>query len=242
MNNIDVVVLAAGTGSRLHPLTVETPKCLIPVGGRPILGILLQQIIESSQQDVRIHIVSGHLSEKVKDFLVSQDINLIVNREYTATNNMYSLSLTFSHLEPTRELVVVNGDCIYNASIVDTIVSYPKSVIAIDSSVYYTESMKVFVHNGFVRAISKQLTPSRDIYTSIDLYKFSTDVKCKLMETVNAFIARKDLTQWTEVAINQLVQDKTIGLHVFDIAGKNWAEIDTLEDLERASKLFGQHK
>ncbi|MHA1857840.1 MAG: sugar phosphate nucleotidyltransferase, partial [Candidatus Thorarchaeota archaeon] len=115
--------------------------------------------------------------------------------------------------------------------------SLPNAIV-VDSSVYHKESMKVLVHDGCIRAISKALGPSESTFTSIDLYRFSGVAKSVLIETVCSYVKQSEVTQWTEVAINQTLQHPEICVRTYDISGRPWAEIDTLEDLEEADRLF----
>jgi choline kinase len=239
---LDLVVLAAGVGSRLHPITDETPKCLVRVAGKPILWWLLDQVRElRGWQDLRTYVVVGYRANDVSAFVEALDfpVNLIVNADYETTNNMYSLSLSFRHLDHDRGLVVVNGDCIYARGILRSFLALRSSAIAVDSSAYYKESMKVKVVNGKVRSISKEIKPAANVFTAIDLYKFSDSVRNTLIDVTMSFINGRDLTQWTEVAINRMLQDENIHVAAHDIAGKPWIEVDTPEDLKSAEVLFG---
>jgi len=243
MNTFDVVILAAGVGSRLRPITDAVPKCLVPVNGRSILARLLDQLCDTKLRDfpgIKIYVVAGYLSHQVQ-VLAEQygsAVNVIINETYVTTNNMYSFFLAFPHLNPHSDLILVNGDCVYDPRILPMVFSAPGSVIAVDSSVYYEESMKVAVVGDVVRGISKKLPPAPGIHTSIDLYKFSGDVKSELLSIVHQFVTSGNLTQWTEVAINELVYREHVQVKTCDIAGASWVEIDTLEDLAQASKLF----
>lgn len=243
MNTFDVVILAAGVGSRLRPITDAVPKCLVSVNGKSILARLLDQLCDREHRDpssIRVYIVAGYLSRQVQALAAQYGgvVNVIVNEAYATTNNMYSFFLAFPHLSQHSDLILVNGDCVYNPTILPSIFSAPESVITVDSSVYYEESMKVAVVEGAVREISKQLPPAPGIYTSIDLYKFSGSIKSELLSTVSQIVASGNLAQWTEVAINELVHKEHVQVKTCDIAGASWVEIDTLEDLAQASRLF----
>jgi len=239
--DLDVVVLAAGVGTRLRPVTDEVPKCLVEVAGQPILGWLLHQLQDMRElADLKIYVLAGYRAGDVDTFVDSVDlpVNVVINKDYEKTNNMYSLYLSFPHLGPGKDVIVINGDCIYDKEFVEEFLVLPSSAIAVDSSVYYQESMKVRVRDGYVRAISKELQPSADVFTSIDLYRFSGSVREALVKTVSSYVERGELTQWTEVAIHQMLQDEDVYVQTYDIAGGPWMEIDTIEDLSRAEELF----
>ena len=61
------LLLAAGLGTRLRPLTLHTPKCLVPIGGEPLLGRWLRQLEDTGCEAVIVN--THYLSEKVMQFL-----------------------------------------------------------------------------------------------------------------------------------------------------------------------------
>src|SRR5688572_12693661 len=94
------VVLAAGTGSRLRPLTDSVPKCLLEVGGRSILDRLLADLAEAGVE--RAVIVTGYLGPKIAEHLRHTPPPLTVdfaqNAAYETTNNAASLLVALPHL------------------------------------------------------------------------------------------------------------------------------------------------
>ena len=90
------IVLAAGFGSRLMPLTKDRPKCLVPVGGIPIVFRTLD-ILERLGVEEAV-MVLGHKEEAVRAALGDQrgkvSIRYVINEEYGITNTMYSLLLS----------------------------------------------------------------------------------------------------------------------------------------------------
>lgn len=241
--NLDVVILAAGIGSRLFPITKNLPKCMVDVNGKSILERVLDQLQEIKKDlglSINIFIATGYLSKKIETFVSNKQypIKIVRNETYETTNNMYSLFLTFPNLNSDNHLVIINGDCIYDKRILEGMLLEKQSVIAIDSSVFFEESMKVKVLDGVARTISKELTEDLGIYTSIDLYKFTGSEKIELINEIKKTIDNQILTEWTEVAINTVLQKKEVLVSTYDIEGKNWVEIDTLDDLDNARKVF----
>ena len=89
------VILAAGTATRLRPLTEHTPKCLLEVAGRPILRRLLDHLTATGISEVAI--VLGYLGSKIRDAVAAWKpgipVRFIDNAEYASTNNGYSTLL-----------------------------------------------------------------------------------------------------------------------------------------------------
>jgi mannose-1-phosphate guanylyltransferase len=72
--------LAAGEGRRLRPLTNTTPKCLVPINGKPLLTIWLQHCFKHGISDVLINL--NHLHEQVKSFIDNNDFSVNVTTVY----------------------------------------------------------------------------------------------------------------------------------------------------------------
>ena len=87
------LLLAAGTGTRLRPVTTDAPKCLTEVAGHSILGRLVDNL--RAQGLERLVVVIGYLGDRIREFLRhnagSLRIDYVTNPEYRTTNNIYSL-------------------------------------------------------------------------------------------------------------------------------------------------------
>ncbi|EHZ2845107.1 phosphocholine cytidylyltransferase family protein [Vibrio vulnificus] len=231
-----VVILAAGIGSRLRPITQEVPKSLVKVAGVPLLERLTKQILKHNNS-YEIIVVAGYLSEQIKSSMhsIHESIKVIVNEEFETTNNMESCRLA---LESTdyKDCIIVNADCIYEESIVHTMLESEFSCIATDSSEYFDENMKVNVVDGRVSEISKELPDIDGIFTSIDIYNFIKKDVNILLEFMRGYHSRGDLQKWNEVAINDMV--KVSAVATLDFNGKRWMEVDNHDDLAKAEDLF----
>ena len=134
------------------------------------------------------------------------------------------------------DTMIINADCAYDYEIVSKMVLSNKSCIGIDSSQFFEENMKVSMKQNCVIGISKELKNEANNHTSIDIYNFlMTDVS-DLLQIMNSYKANGDLKKWNEVAIDELVKSKEVG--VIDFSGFKWVEIDTPEDLKIARQLW----
>jgi len=109
------LLLAAGAGTRLQPLTDKCPKCLTEVRGVPILGRLVSCLV--AQGFSRLVVVVGYRDEQIRDYLESHASGLTVHfvdcREYATTNNIYSLWRAREHiLEP---FVLIESDLVFDS-------------------------------------------------------------------------------------------------------------------------------
>jgi choline kinase len=233
---INVIILAAGIGSRLRPLTDNLPKCMVPVNGVPLINRLVDQLNEFD--NLKVNIVIGYQAEALQKHFDGTDTNLIYNEEYTTTNNMYSLYLAMNEVDISDGVMIINADCIYEDGILDACINSENSCIMIDTDFFNEESMKVLVEDDFIRGIAKKYTKMENTFTSIDMYKFDRYDAVQLFEQVKSIVTSGEKNSWTEVAIHEAVSSKKIDIKALPINGWKWYEIDNLEDLSNASKLF----
>ena len=239
---MQLVILAAGIGSRLKPITDEKPKCLVEVANKPILGHQIDLFIHNKNVE-EILIVIGYKPDMVRSFIEvsyggTQKITCIENKDFSTTNNMYSLFLTKKYVK--GKFLLINGDVILEPGIVKGFIPYPyEDSIAVDVGNYFEESMKVIEEDGFIVDISKSISKKDALGCSIDFYKFSHHGAKVLFSKIEDIIfKRNQLTLWSEVALKEILNQKTLKVKPFDIEGKFWFEIDDHEDLKKAEKRF----
>lgn len=241
---INAIILAAGIGSRLNPITLEKPKCMVKVNGIPIIEHQIRAYLSSGVEIDSIHVVVGYKSDFVKDFIKENyhGIKIIENKDYLSTNNMYSLYLALKDLKIDDKafILVSNGDCVYDPDIIKNLVGDNGSdLITCDRSSHIAESMKIKVDNGTIIDISKEIPEESAYAVSIDLYKIGFQSSQKLKEILETYILKKkDLNLWTEVALKDLLAYSKF--KPFDINGRSWVEIDNLDDLAEADIKFSK--
>lgn len=233
------VILAAGVGTRLKPITNNIPKCLVKVMNKPILQYQIESYLYAGIKDLII--VAGYLSDKIEVFLQKKyfgiaDIKIIYNENFKTTNNMYSLYLTQFLLNDC--FIVSNADVVMPLDMIKYIVtSEYENCIAVQKNNYNNESMKIKVDRNVIRTISKTINRENSYGTSIDIYRFGNTAKNKLFNIINEIIEiKKDKNLWTEVAINMLVSQ--INFYPLDIKNRYWYEIDNFEDLKKAEEII----
>lgn len=236
------LILAAGLGTRLAPLTDNMPKSLVSVNGKPILMKQIENLYESNIDDITI--VSGYKANILKATVYAYypDIHIIESTDYASTNNMYSAYLGIKAMFPTgiiAPFLMMNADVFYDASVIKTLIScqYPNSIVT-EVGQYFEESMKVEEKNGRLIAISKQIPPELAYGTTIDVYRFASDGGTAFFRRCADYIEnKKELKLWSEVALNDALAD--IEFKPCPLEGR-WLEIDNHEDLAAAEKLFAE--
>ena len=105
------IILAAGIGSRLRPLTNNIPKCLVEVNNKSIIEYQIDAYLEAKVEEIII--ITGYLSKHLVEFIQkkykSENIKFIENKNYNDTNNMYSLYLAKDYLLD-KNFILSNAD------------------------------------------------------------------------------------------------------------------------------------
>ncbi|WP_303647400.1 HAD-IIA family hydrolase [Halohasta salina] len=241
---MDAVILAAGTGSRLRPLTIDQPKACVTVDAVPIAEHQLRAYDAAGFETV--HVVTGHMADRIEalcerlSVALSVDIELIHNEVFANTDNMYSLYCAREAVagEP---FVLSNGDVVFEPAVVDRLAAVDDhSAIAVDTDQYDPEAMKITVDEaGAITGISKQFENEVAAGTSIDCYRFSAATSAKLFDRIERRIeVDGEYTAWTELAIDDLVSSGSHDVRPVDIEGADWVEIDERADLLAADRTF----
>ena len=161
------LVLAAGAGRRLQPLTDDLPKTLLPVDGeRTILDIALANLKRAGLDEVAV--VTGFAAHRIDERKPALErdhgvtLELVFNEKAEEWNNAYSLWIAREHL--THGAILVNGDTVHPASVEETVLAArgPGIVLAADTEkALGEEEMKLHVtEDGFMDRINKKLDPA----------------------------------------------------------------------------------
>lgn len=116
-----VIILAAGQGSRLRPLTDHCPKCMVEVSGRSMIERQLDTMHACGIKDSDITVVAGYRNEVLKEKLKGTAIHFIVNEEYASTNMVYSLMCARSVMEQEEDILISYGDIIYGEEVLQKV-------------------------------------------------------------------------------------------------------------------------
>jgi choline kinase len=118
-----VIILAAGQGTRLRPLTDDRPKCMVEVNGRSIIERQLDTMHCCGIKDEDITIVTGYRSDVLINRFKDTKINFIVNKEYETTNMVCSLMCARSLMEKEDDIIISYGDIIYSENVFEKILN-----------------------------------------------------------------------------------------------------------------------
>ncbi len=232
-------ILAAGVSRRLYPETYNTPKCLLDVGGKPIIDYQLEGIQNIGIQEVTM--IIGYHREMLVDHVTQKfpnlDFNFIINNHYFETNTAYSVYLGCKNLV-SDDHILMNADVIYPLELITRIndSSY-ETVLAVDIKKCGREEVKVVEGaNHKIKAIGKELIEEHCLGEFLGVAKFSKKFNELFSESLTKLIDAGGKSDYFEAGIEPLLQK--VDVFYSDVSDLPCLEIDFLEDLNEARGLF----
>jgi choline kinase len=248
--DFNVIVLAAGMGSRLMPLTEYNPKCLVEVNRVPILKRQLNLFNEIGFS--KKIIVTGYMEHKIN----YQDVIKISNSDYASTNMVYSLMKAIDFLK--GDLIISYGDILYKREVLEALINSPGDIV-ISSDLFWNEyweqrfddpleDAESFVKGSgsivkslgqkeknieniegqFIGLIKLTSKGCRELITAYQVCKKSPS--CSL----NAWGSKRTLSSaYMTDLLNFLAKQGKVNFNEIE---RGWVEVDNLKDLEIANK------
>ena len=237
------IILAAGKGERLMPLTSDTPKSLLELENETTL--LESQLITINKTVIdKVVIVTGYLTEKIESKVqryskeYNIDIQIIYNPFFDISNNL--LSLWQAKHEMESDFIIINGDDIFNDSVLLGLLEHDKNeliTMVIDRKETYDEDdMKLIVENGRILEVSKKIPLNEANGESIGMSRVTGEAKAIMVDTMERMVRNKKNMQVFYLAMIQELINQGIVVGYHEISSKDWAEIDFHPDLEDIRK------
>ena len=237
------VILAAGIGSRLKPITDNAPKCLTEVNGTPILSCALENLRTIGIKQCTI--VTGYLSDMIKKSAGNShrgmEIQYINNDSFAETNDMYSLWLARDILG--KGAILLEGDIFFQPETLKRAVNRMKNKSCYLAGKYNGKLNEILIKTGPDRAVMSIDVMRNRGGNKDDLHFMSTgiliiqqDYSKLFSRWLTEFVDKNNVDLLFDDVLSAHVSDAS--LYVFEISHNEWVEIDTTEDLKRAEKMF----
>jgi len=233
------LLLAAGTGSRLYPLTQNEPKCLTIVNGMSILERLISSLNQHGFK--RLVVVTGHLENHIRDFLGNQagdiKIDYIFSPLYKTTNNIYSLWMAREFIN--EPFLLFESDLVFDESLLDAML-YPDR-IAVAKMQPWMNGTCVTINQS--QQVKTFLAGNADSfgeikYKTVNIYSISLTSWHGIVKKLDQHISDGKVNDYYETVFAEMIADGSLSFKIVSFGGKPWYEIDTIEDLAEAEKLF----
>jgi len=233
------LLLAAGSGNRLQPLTDSIPKCLIEINGRPILERLIDNLCDNGFK--RLVIVVGYMHHCIRRFVNEYagdlTIEFITNPLYQTTNNIYSLWLARNKIQEL--FLLVESDLVFESSQLEGLL-YPNK-IAISRMQPWMNGTTITIDSlNRVQAFGMGGNGYTEItrYKTVNIYSLSDSTWRKVVERLELHISSGKVNEYYEVVFKEMIADGSLSMDGVFFDPERWYEIDTPADLENAERIL----
>lgn len=258
-----VIILAAGQGTRLKPLTDECPKCMVKVNGISIIDrqVSVMQMCGVKEED--IYIVSGYRGNVLEEHFAESSIHFIYNVEYETTNMVCSLMCAQEIIELEEKIIISYGDIIYNKEVFQKIADAQAEISVIVDDGWYeywaercddplddAETL-MYDSNNNILEIGQRTTDIKKIQSQyIGLMSYKGNGVKKILELAKEAKIRTEKGQYlwrtertySKMYMTDLLQglvDEGNSVKAVHI-NRGWFEVDDCEDLEIVEKKLEQ--
>ena len=236
MNQVErAIIMAAGTGSRMHPVTLDTPKPMVEVNGKRMIDTVIDALHQNDIYD--IYVVVGYLKDKFIALLEKYpDIHLIDNPYYDSCNNIASLYVARDYI---CNAIILDGDqIIYNPKILFK--EFDKSGY---NSIYMetkTDEWLQTVENGIVTHCSR--TGGEKGWQLYSISRWNEKDGKKLKHHLEIEFEQKKNRQiyWDDVAMFCYPQEYQLG--VYPMEKDDVIEIDNYDELIQLDKKYENYE
>lgn len=242
---MQAIILSAGRGSRLLPLTTDLPKCLLPIGKTTVLGMQLDTLHKHGVN--RVTVVTGFNAKLVKEEIARRNsgpkVKTLYNPFFQVADNLASCWMARKSMH--EDFLLINGDTLFSSEVLETVLNAPQKPISVTidkKSQYDGDDMKVKLERDRLQAIGKTLLAQDTDGESIGMLRFMGQGRKIFRNELKRLMRHDDGTKsWFLSAIDGLAKSGIV-INTTSIEGSDWAELDTPEDYEVCLSLFGEQQ
>lgn len=230
------IVLVAGQGKNLQPLTLSYPKTLYKLDGNTTVLQRLVRFIRKYDKNAEIVIVVGFMYQHIQKELEDDNVLFVHNPFYEVTSSMGSLWFAKEYLQ-RENVTIINGDIVMSDKMMNDIICTHTDVpyVLLDSTKTCDNKYNVQVQGDRVCVMSKNLSNFLGNYASVT--KLDAVSSRFVLEQLSLMVNEGMYNLFYEDALVQMIFDKNFDLYYKDIKDYQWTEIDTVDDLLKARQI-----
>jgi choline kinase len=236
------IILSAGQGSRLLPLTRDVPKCMIDFNGRTLISWQIAALVANGVTDIVV--VTGFRTERVEDHALQlyretgARIRCVFNPFFQVADNLGTCWIVREEMD--RDFIILNGDTIVSDEIVAKLIAGTQDAITVTVDVkpdYDDDDMKVNRdESGRLHHIGKRLLPPDTNAESIGMLAFTGEGPAIFRNQIDQMMRTPEgVERWYLRAIDIIAKGNRVG--TVSIEGLEWQEVDFHQDVEAATAL-----
>jgi histidinol-phosphate/aromatic aminotransferase/cobyric acid decarboxylase-like protein/choline kinase len=243
------LILAAGFGNRMSPLTDNTHKTLLKINGEAIMNRIVSSLIQNGVN--KIVIVTGYRAEELRNHLHTHfpktEFEYVHNARYRETNNIFSLALAFEQIALDDDILLIESDLIYTADVIEKVIKSPYDNVALVSP--YATGLDGTVVQISGHRITSIYPPHLqdekfdlfDKYKTLNIYKFSQYFCANEFKKLLVYYAQTiDDNCYYELILGILIYMQRQDIFCEVIENEKWVEVDDPNDFMGAEFVFNK--
>lgn len=238
MKTTAAVILVAGIGSRLRPMTDDRPKALVDLGGETILGRTVRLLADYGVR--KVVLATGYREDAVRAALEGAPlaVEYCRNPEYDRTQNSVSLALCRSAIG-SDTFFKLDGDVVFQRQVLERLdASSSELAVAVDAGrMLDAEAMKVTVSGLDITAFGKGIDLARSAGESIGIERIAARASGVLFDAMEQAIAQGETGLYYEDFYSRLIASGSLTAEAVAVKDLPWTEVDDFADLEKARAL-----
>lgn len=232
------IIVAAGRSSRLYPLTLETPKTLLEIGGKSLIERSIKSLNAYGIDDILV--VIGFWQQKIKKS-VGYKARYILNPFFAETNNMASLWFAMPYLDG-EDFIYMHSDVIFHQLLLNNLIQDKSSAdisLLVDFGITDEEAMKVRCKDDSFIESSKSIPLNESVGEWTGIGRINSSAAKSLFSSIESILLERRFQDYDTAAFN-ILASQGLSFKLLPTDGLPWLEIDTREDLEKAKSLFDE--
>ena len=240
------LILAAGFGKRLRPITNTIPKSMVEVNGTPLLVNALNNLTALGINDIGI--VVGHMADYIREHIGTEyngaSISYYENSRYLETNNVVSLASAADFCDD--DMLLLECDIFYRREMLErlaagtgecSILVSPFNPQTMDGSVIRVEGDRALeLILGKWQGEGFDYT---DMRKTVNMYRFTKDFVSKYMALITWYVDHMGEQSYYEKVLGSLMYLRECDIRIVEVPEDRWCEVDDADDLARARARFG---
>ena len=233
------IILSAGQGKRLLPLTAERPKCAVTIHGQSVIEWQIDELIKCGVEDICVMVGYGaDLVGRLLDERYGEGrIRTLFNPFFAVSDNLGTCWV--ARTEMTEDFILLNGDTLFQAPVLEKLLGsapHPVTVTIDRKSSYDVDDMKVILDGERLVRVGKDLPLDQVHAESIGMLLFRGEGPDLFRRTVEEVLRRPTaLKRWFLSVIDEIAQHRPVWTCC--IEGLAWAEVDFPADLIHAEDV-----
>jgi len=230
------IILSAGQGRRLMPLTESMPKCCLQLDGKSLLEWQIEALAANGVKEIVVVTGFGHhVVENVVSRLEGISIRTLYNPFYALSDNLGTCWVARG--EMSKPFLLINGDTLFEPAVLNRLLNsgsfHPITLATDHKGQYDDDDMKIIAEDSRLLRVGKKLDLEEVNGESIGMMLFNQAGADAFVGKIEDLMGGPDgLVRWYLSAIDELARDGHVG--ICSIHDFGWCEVDDLDDLEHA--------